>query len=234
MAEHENAAHLRSIAIQSLRAVRWPIIQCRDCIKQLKHLGVVCKRLHIPSSCCPLPVRSFCFHTEAVENGDPILLSLAACDGAVIKHPWIEPEADFSRRRLPAFQVMQAYRHDFHLPTKDWTPVSEELNTVMKSRLSHVWGLNRVRLEDIVTDLMPVRMEWSDKIMLVLMSAVYCVAQNFQHLTVYELLCENSPLMCRNSVYLPRALVQLASAGRDKVWYVQILPDLIRELAVCR
>ena len=118
-------------------------VRYRECIKQLKHLGVVCKTLHIADSGCPWPVRSFCFHTEAVRSDDPILMSLAACDGAMTRQPWIEPEADFSRRRLPAYQGMQAYRHDFDLPRKDWTPVSEELTTVMKERLSHVWEMDR-------------------------------------------------------------------------------------------
>ena len=56
-----------------------------------------------------------------------------------MKERWVDVAYDTVRRvQPPQVQVMQAYKHDFELPDKDWLPQSEELLSVMKERLSHV------------------------------------------------------------------------------------------------
>ena len=116
-------------------------VWCRRAIERLKHLGVACKSLTIPQSCYPLPVQSICIQTDIVAVRDPILQGLASCDGVVIRQLETDAEYDFSRGTQLRVQVMQAYRHDYQLPDKDWLPQSKELLSVMKERLSHVWML---------------------------------------------------------------------------------------------
>ena len=113
-------------------------IWCRECMKRLRHLGIVCKALDIQESCRPLPVKSFCFQTEKLDSDTSTISSLAGCNGAVVKEPWIYDKDISSRPKPPAHQVMQAYRHDRDLPYKDWMPISEELKSIMKIRLQHV------------------------------------------------------------------------------------------------
>ena len=79
-----------------------------------------------------------CIQTDAVVANDPTLQRLAACDGIVARQLEIDAEYDYSRRTQLQVRVMQAYRHDFQLPDKDWLPQSKELLSVMKQRLSHV------------------------------------------------------------------------------------------------
>ena len=113
----------------------------RQLLERLKHLGLVCKSLTIPPACYPIPVQSLCIQTNAAAANHTILKQeLAACDGMVVRQ--LNVDAEYKSKRVQhQITVMQAYRHDYKLPDKDWLSQSKELLSIMKARLTPIWFL---------------------------------------------------------------------------------------------